>query len=152
MRVVLDTNVLVRAVSSPHGPAGELFDCLFLFPGHLLITSGELLVELSRTLAYERVKKLHGLDYEAMSRFVDMVESGSFVVSIPESIPRVVPADADDDVVIATAVAGAAEVICTRNKHLRHSDVFAYCAARSIRILDDLELLAELRSPDGASR
>ncbi|HEX5445022.1 MAG TPA: putative toxin-antitoxin system toxin component, PIN family [Pirellulales bacterium] len=149
MRVVLDTNILVRAVSSPHGPAGELFDRLLV--GHLLISSAQLLSELARTLAYQRVRTLHGLDDEGVNRFVDKVQSGSLVVSIPEPIPRVVPADLDDDVVIAAAIAGAADVICTRNKHLRHSDVIAYCAARSVRVLDDIELLGKLRSQGGAS-
>lgn len=142
-RVVLDTNVLVRAVASPHGPAGELFDRLY--PSDLLVTSPALLSELSQTLAYDRVRKLHGLDDTETKRFVDRLAAGSLIVVPEYPLPAVVPADPDDDAVVATAVAGKADVICTRNKHLRHSDVITYCASHSIRVLDDLELLRELR-------
>ncbi len=148
MRVVLDANILVRAVSSPYGPAGKLFEQLLC--GHLLISSPELLAELSRTLAYDRLKKHHGLDDEEVNRFVDKVALGSLVVSLSPAVPRVVPADIDDDVVIAAAVAGLADRICTRNKHLQHTDVTDYCTARSIRIVDDLELLNELQALDDA--
>jgi putative PIN family toxin of toxin-antitoxin system len=144
MRVVLDTNILVRVVTSPNGPAAELFDRLY--PTHLLVTSAPLLLELSRTLAYDRLRKLHGLGDAELKRFVDRVETGSLVVDLMEPSPRVVPDDADDDFVIATSVAGGADVICTRNRHLRHPDVILYCAARSIRVADDLELLQEMRT------
>lgn len=142
-RVVLDTNVLVRVAASPSGPAAELFDQLY--PEDLLVTSAGLLFELAETLAYDRVRKLHGLDDAQLKRFVDRVAIGSLVVALPEPLAQVVPADPDDDMVVATAVVGRAGVICTRNKHLRHPDVITYCARHSIRILDDLELLKELR-------
>lgn len=48
----------------------------------------------------------------------------------------------------ATAVMGQAEIICTRDRHFGHPDVQAYCAARGIRIMTDLELLKLLRKPE----
>lgn len=95
------------------------------------------------------MRQLHGLDDAELKRFVDRVATGSLIVALVEPLPRVVPADSDDDAVVATAVSGGANVICTRNKHLRHPEVVAYCAERSIRILDDLELLQELRALGG---
>lgn len=47
---------------------------------------------------------------------------------------------------VAAAVAGAAEVICTRNRHLRHLDVMDFCSQHGIRVVDDIELLNELRA------
>ncbi len=38
-----------------------------------------------------------------------------------------------------------ADVICTRNKHLRHEAVIAYCKARLIEVVDDISLLTRLR-------
>lgn len=52
MRIVLDTNVLARAVGSPAGPAAELFERIAA--EHVLGVSSELLAELSRVLGYER--------------------------------------------------------------------------------------------------
>lgn len=144
-RILLDTNILVRVVSSPEGPAADLFDQLSS-SNYVLVTSAALLAELLRTLGYERIRALHGLDDSELTEFVDRIAAGSSVVATEEPPTRVVPDDPDDDLVVAAAVAGNAKVICTRNKHLRHPDVVAYCAARSIRIMDDLELLQEMRS------
>ncbi|HET6883575.1 MAG TPA: putative toxin-antitoxin system toxin component, PIN family [Pirellulales bacterium] len=146
MRVVLDTNVLVRVVASPHGPAADLFECLGA--NDLLVTSAALLSELTEILAYDRIRKLHGLDDVDINRFVDRVAIGSLIAALEYPLMSVVLADPDDDAVVATAVAGRANVICTRNKHLRDPDVLAYCAAHSIRVADDLELLRELRARD----
>jgi len=71
--------------------------------------------------------------------------AGASVVSLPESVPRVVPHDRDDDFVVATAVAGAADVICTWNKHLYHEDVIGYCRNHAIEVLHDPTLLTMLR-------
>jgi len=70
-------------------------------------------------------------------------------VSLPESIPCVVPHDRDDDYVVATAIAGAADVICTWNKHFYHKDVINYCRNHTIEILGDAALLTKLRREHG---
>ena len=142
MRIVLDVNILARVVMSPQGPAAELFDRLR--SGHLLVSSVEMLADLSRVLAYERVRRIHQLDDRGIEEFVARIEEGSLVVALPQSIPAVVPADPDDDVVIATAVIGRAEVLCTRDGHLRAPEVRAYCSNRGIRVMTDVELLKEL--------
>lgn len=62
MRVVVDTNVLVRAASiAGDSPARQLLR-LLREPPHLLIISHFLLNELLRALSYERVRRVHGLD------------------------------------------------------------------------------------------
>ena len=52
---------------------------------------------------------------------------------------------------VATAIVGRADVICTRDRHLRHPEVLAICQANGIRVLSDIELLNELRGPRLAS-
>jgi putative PIN family toxin of toxin-antitoxin system len=143
MRVVLDTNIVARVVMSPRGPAWELFD--LMRSDHELMVSLEMLAELARVLAYDRVRRIHKLDDRGIEEFVKGVASGAHTVRLPESLPRVVPHDADDDLVLATAVAGQADVICTRNRHLYHEDVLAYCTSHAIKIMDDLALLTALR-------
>jgi putative PIN family toxin of toxin-antitoxin system len=144
MRVVLDTNVLARIPASPQGPAGELFDRICA--DHLLVLSSEMLTELSRMLGYERLRRIHQLDDAAIKEFVEHVEAGSLVVPLPDPLPRVVPHDPDDDAVIATAMAGSVEVLCTLDKHLRTTLVVDYCRQHGIRVLTDVELLQELRA------
>jgi hypothetical protein len=63
----------------------------------------------------------------------------------------VVPDAADDDPLAATAVAGNADVLCTRNGYLDHQDVLAYCNQKTIQVMDDLALLRALRKGEGAA-
>lgn len=85
MRIVLDTNVLARVVKSPEGPAAELFERIA--SEHLLITSLALLAELSRVLAYDRVRRIHRLSDQALGEFVQKIEAGSLVVLPADPIP-----------------------------------------------------------------
>jgi predicted nucleic acid-binding protein len=128
---------------SPQGLAAELFDRIRT--EHLLLSSSELLAELSRVLRYERVLKLHRLDDKEIDAFVRSVEAGSIVVPLPADIPAVVKADPDDDLVVATAILGEADAICTRNRHLYALDVVQYLRGWSIEIIDDLQLMGVLR-------
>ena len=149
MRIVLDTNILARAVAAAGGPAGELFERIAV--GQVLVVSLELLAELARVLAYERVRRMHQLGDSGIAAFVESVEAGAVVVSLPSDLPRVVPHDPDDDVLVATAVAGKVDVLCTRNRHLFHETVVAYCRECGIEVMDDIELLARLRASEGGA-
>jgi predicted nucleic acid-binding protein len=69
MRVVLDTNVLARAVRGGTGPAAEVLS-IVMVPPHTFILSPFLLSELSRALRYERMRKLHKLDDTQLDVYV----------------------------------------------------------------------------------
>ena len=49
--------------------------------------------------------------------------------------------DTDDDAILATAVAGQADAICTLDRDLTRPEVVAYCRQHGIEILSDRELL-----------
>ena len=146
MRVVLDTNVLTRAFASPHGPAGELFEQILA--RHTLLISSELLVELAAVLRYERVREMHNRTDSEIDEFVESLKIGATTVLLPDPLPRVVPHDSDDDMIVATALVGEGDVICTRNRHLFHEDVLSYCREQKIEILDDLTLLTRIRQQE----
>ena len=143
MRTVLDTNVLVRAMASPSGPAGGLFERISA--NHVLVESLEMLTELSRALGYEWVRRIHQRTDVEITEFLASVERGATVVDVPKPVPRVVPGDPKDDMVVATAVAGRADVLCTLDHHFYQDNVREYCRERMIEIMDDVELLARLR-------
>ncbi len=144
MRVFLDTNVLVRATGQSSGPARRLFLRL-LDPPHSIIASNFLLDELRRVLNYPRVQQVHCLAPQDVERYVCDLEAIAQVVNVTGPLPFQVRHDPDDDPIVAAAVFGRADVLCTLDQHLRRPDVFSYCAQFNIRILTDLELLAELR-------
>jgi uncharacterized protein len=144
MRVVLDSNILARATPGKTSAAREVLLLLNQAP-HTLITAGPLLVELARILPYPRVRAVHGLDNAGIQAYLQVVQLGSAIV-IPVSPPPVQTSDPDDDLVIAAAVAGHAEVICTLDRHFFEASVQAACATHGIRVLRDIDLLHELRS------
>ena len=146
MRVVLYTNVLARATPGKTGPAREVLD-LVAVPPHVFILSPFLLVELPRVLRYKRMRKVHGLNDQEIDTYVQNVQAAALVVNLLEATPPYVPHDPDDDPVVATAVAGQAEVICTRDHHLGHPDAKAHCLKLGIQVLTDIELLNLLRKP-----
>src|ERR1700719_944274 len=124
MRVVLDTNVLARAARGGTGPAAELLRIVAL-PPHTFILSPFILSELSRALRYPRLRKLHGLDDQKIDAYVQSVQSAALLVN-PPSAASPVSTDPDDDPVIATAVAGNTETLCSNDRHLHQPNVKAH--------------------------
>jgi predicted nucleic acid-binding protein len=138
--------VLVRATGNASGPARALFLQL-LDPQHALLSSKFLLGELRRVLKYPRVQQVHGLTSEEIDQYVQDVEAIAEVVDTPGPLPFQVQHDPADDPIVAPAVFGRADALCTLDRHLRRSEVAAYCAQFNIRVLTDVELLAKLRTP-----
>jgi putative PIN family toxin of toxin-antitoxin system len=144
MRVVLDSNVLARATPGKTSAAREVLLLLTQAP-HVLVSAAPLLTELARVLQYPRVRALHGLDDAGLQAFLQAVDAGSLIVA-PVSPAPVQTHDPDDDLVIATAVAGQAEVICTRDRHFFTASIQSACAALGIRMVNEVDLLQELRN------
>jgi predicted nucleic acid-binding protein len=63
----------------------------------------------------------------------------------PLPVPEKVLRDPADEPVLGTALAGSANVICTRDADFFTEEVRHFSAARGIQILSDLELLRALR-------
>lgn len=149
MWVTLDTNILARALPGRSGPARELLEDLSQVP-HVIVTSPQLLQELARVLRYPRLRRIHGLDDVGIDRYVQDVEAVSLVVPLSAPSVTAIRSDPDDNAVIAAAIAGGTEAICTRDRHFYSKDVVDYCLQHGIRILDDIQLLVELKASGGA--
>jgi putative PIN family toxin of toxin-antitoxin system len=87
MRVVLDTNVLARAVRGKAGPASRLLD-LLLTEQHTLIASEFLLDELVRVLRYPHVQRMNGLEDASLEAFAASIRDWSIVVNIRQGARR----------------------------------------------------------------
>ena len=129
---------------TPRGLAREILKLVTL-PPHAIVVSPPLLTDLDRVLHYPRIQVKFMLADQDIADFIALIQAVSDVVVQP-AIVRVVPADADDDIVVATAIDGKADVICTRDQHFSDPAVHSYCAANNIRILTDLELVKEFRA------
>jgi putative PIN family toxin of toxin-antitoxin system len=148
MRIVLDTNVLVRALCAPRGPASTLLQLIASTPNDLVL-SAFVLSELHRVLRYDRLRTLHQRDDDWIIARISELESMAIIVSMGESGPaNVVASDPDDDPIVALAVAGQAECIATLDRHLRTPAVQEYCRKFGIEVCSDLQLLERPRGPN----
>ena len=117
LRLVLDTNVVVAALLW-NGPPRRLLELAVVGEAVELFSSAGLLDELAHTLGYSkfgrRIESFGSSVAALMAQYTPLV-----TLVAPASVPRVVANDADDDHVIAAAVAARAELIVTGDrKHL----------------------------------
>ena len=143
MRVLLDSNVLLRAVISPAGPARAL---LYQFRDHEdydLVLSEHIIGEVERVLAEPRIQERLAVGVEMLSVLISEIRTIAEIVH-PEPSSRVI-SDSNDQPVLDAAITAAVDVMCTVDKHFEESSVQAICRAHGIRIMDDVTLLAILR-------
>ncbi len=128
MRFTLDSNVLVRAVASPRGPALRVLD--IILGGHTLVLSRFILDEVERVLLYPRLQARYQITASEAARFTGNLADVAHMVE-PVIVRPLVLSDSADDPVLYTAVDGKAEVLCTRNiRHFDAPEVRKFCAAR----------------------
>lgn len=115
-RLVLDTNIVVAGLLWD-GPPRRLLEAAIAAEVELY-SSAVLLDELAHTLGYSKFdKRIEAFGTSIAALVVQYTALVSLVA--PASVPRVVANDADDDHVIAAAVAARAELIVTGDrKHL----------------------------------
>lgn len=142
MRFTLDSNILVRAVTSPRGPALRLLD--IVLGAHTLVLSRFILDEVERVLLYPRIQARYRIAPEEAARFAGRLADASHLVE-PVVVRPIVLSDPDDDPVLYTAVDGKADVLCTRNiRHFAAPDIRSFCAERGLRVMTDVDVLHDL--------
>lgn len=110
MRVVLDTNVVVSAALSPHGPSARLLD--WVAEGVLLpVVSPGILAEYRDVL----VRPKFVLEAAAVTQLLEPLEAMAAVVT-PLPWPHRL-ADRDDEIFLATTFAGVATLVTGNLKH-----------------------------------
>ena len=138
MRVVLDTNTLVSALLSPQGSPRRLPDdaraqVFDLCSSPVLIA--ELLDVVSRAKFANRLTQA-GLTPLGIVGEIRRLAT----MAAPTSVPRVVANDADDDHVLACALAGNADLIVSGDKHL-HGLGGEYQGIRIVKLAEAIELI-----------
>lgn len=113
LRAVFDTNVIVSAYlsQSPTSPTQELINRWL---------AGEFILLVCDAIVDEFIEKLtvRGVDREDIETFVALLDAMAEWVDVPaEAIVARIPADADDDVVVACALAGNADFLVTYDPH-----------------------------------
>ena len=141
MKILFDTNVVVRAIYRPGGSAAKVLQRA-LAAGHLPVVSAFLLDEIERVLNYPRVKALAKNTEAEQQAVLEIFRAASITIE-PEVVIGL-SSDHDDDPIIALASLAGAEVLCTLDKHFQEPAVTAFLKTKGICVLTDVEFLAEL--------
>jgi putative PIN family toxin of toxin-antitoxin system len=109
MRVFLDTNVIISATAT-RGLCADVFREVVL--SHELIVSESLLAEVRRVLS-----RKFGANREIIESVIQILSQDT-IFSQPLDSPEVAIRDSDDLLILASALAGRAEVLITGDKEL----------------------------------
>jgi len=112
MRILLDTNILVRANPKAGGSARTLLLTLAHSDQHTLILSPFLLEEVEHVLSSPRLLELWPLTPVEIREYTEALHELSELVQLSPISPAV-GRDVKDDPVVETAVLGRADVLCT---------------------------------------
>ena len=111
MRIVLDTNILVSALLSRDGPPGQVLGAV-RSQRHTLITSPFQIEEFRAAISRKHLRT-RIVPEEAEALAYDIEAAGIVVTDLPEL--NLSP-DPDDNVILASAIAGEAELIVSGDK------------------------------------
>ena len=141
MRFTRDSNILVRAVTSPRGPTLRLLD--LVLGAHILVLSPFVIDEVERVLLYPRIRLRYRITPGEAARFARNLANAAHMIE-PVIVRPIVSSDPADDPVLYTAADGKADILCTLNtKHFTGPQVEAFCTQRGIRVMTDVEALRE---------
>ena len=137
MRVFLDTNVLVSAFTA-RGLCADLLR--YLLAEHEVLTGEVNVVELRRVL-----KERFDAAPEQVA-FVEALLRDHTIIAKPRTASPVRVRDSDDEWILASAIAGEAEMLVTGDK-----DLLAVAAQSPISILAPRDAWERLRGDRGAA-
>ena len=110
MRVLLDTNVIVSAVTT-RGLCADVFRAVL--SDHDLVTCQKILDEVRRIL-----RSKFFVPAELVSEYLELLSHDS-IIAAPEARPAVAVKDRDDVEIIAAAIAAGARVLVTGDAELQ---------------------------------
>ncbi|MHB8841138.1 MAG: putative toxin-antitoxin system toxin component, PIN family [Candidatus Aquicultor sp.] len=138
IKVCLDTNVFVSGIISP---SGAPFDVLEAWRNRefVLLTSDDIITEVSKVLHYPKIKSAFSLTDEEIEQYVSLIGQYSQRTA-GKLMVNVVTEDPSDNMFLVCAIEGKADFIISGDNHLLDIGVY-----QEIQILTPREFIKQLQ-------
>jgi uncharacterized protein len=146
LRAVFDTNLFVSSALIPEGLPAQALDA-WRARQFLLVTSPAIMAEIASTLRYERIRRKYGITDADIADLLALLEAEAEIVPGEADVAGSVPEDTDDEVILACAADGQADVIVSGDKHLLSLGQFRIMPILTVRQF--LDRLAEAGMKSG---
>lgn len=123
LRVVLDTNQFVSSVLVRQGLPAQVLDA-WRRREFLLITSPSIIAEIRSTLNYPRIRRKYPLTDNDVERLITLLEKDALAAPGEIDVVGAIPADPTDEIVLACALEGQADLIVSGDHHLLDLDEY----------------------------
>ncbi len=116
MKVVLDTNIFLSGLMLPESQPGKILSA-WRSSAFELVLSEPMLTEITRVLAYPKIRKRIGWSDEEIDHYILLLRFKAEIVNI-DGVDAVVPRDADDAPVLAALIASHADCLVSGDQDL----------------------------------
>ena len=117
LRVVIDTNVIVSGIISRKGAPAEILNA-WRERHFLLLISPAIVAEVRSVLGYARIREKYRLSDQEIDQMISLLEHDALLVPGTADVAGSLPADPQDEMFLACAVDGLADVIVSGDHHL----------------------------------
>lgn len=145
LRAVFDTNLFVSSVLIPEGLPAQALDA---WRDHqfLLLTSPAIMAETASTLSYDRIRRKYQITQEDIADLLALLAAEAEIVPGEAKVAGSVPEDPDDEIVLACALDGQADMIVSGDKHLLSLGQFGSIPILTVRQFLGVLAQTELKS------
>lgn len=123
LRVVVDTNVILSGILSSKGAPAEILDA-WRERRFLLLISPAIIAEVLAVLNYPRIRKKYALSDSEIGQLISLVEHDALLLPGNPDVVGSVPDDPADEMFLACALDGGADMIVSGDHHLLDLEVF----------------------------
>jgi len=139
LRIAIDTNVIVSSILSRKGAPAELLNA-WRERRFLLLTSSAIVAEVRAVLQYPHIRKKYPVNDNDVEQVITLLEHDALLVTGEAEVTGSIPDDPKDEMVLACAVDGEADVIVSGDHHLIDLESFL-----DIPIMTPRQFLDQLR-------
>jgi hypothetical protein len=138
LRVVIEMNVIVSGILSRKGALAEVLNA-WRERRFLLLSSSALVAEVRAVMKYPRIYKKYHLSDDDIEQTITLLEHDSLLVAGDADVTGSVPDDPKDEMFLACALDGQADIVVSGDHHLLDLGVF-----RDIPIITARQFLDQL--------